>query len=238
MWLSIAALAMVVTMVGVGGCSGDRAAKTETAGTGAESGLALRVEGLAEDVQTDLDSGAWAASAEKLRQLRASRDSTVLALRGARGAGGGDAGPSFGIGPPDPDAFSAAIQALEEAIARRDRLAGLMAANRVSRTLLPLLAAGPGRVPVAVSALDVAIRDVEYAAESGNWTAAAAMIDEADSVYAKVREHVAGKSPGLDATVRERIASLRWGLHAHDAHATRPAVDALLEDVDRIEATY
>jgi len=198
----------------------------------------MRVEGLAEDVQTDLHSGAWTPSAEKLRQLRAARDSTVMALRSAGESGSRAAQQSVGIGPPDPEGFAAAIQALEEAIERRDRLAGLTAANRASRTLLPLLAAGPSRVPVAVGALDVALRDVEYASESGNWPAAAAAIDEADSLYGKVREHVAGKASALDATVRDRIASLRSGLPAHDAHATRLTVDALLEDVDRIEGTY
>src|SRR5882672_58177 len=82
--ISTIALSMAVgAAISVAGCSGDRVAKTDPGGTAAQSGLAMRVEGLAEDVQTDLHSGAWTPSAEKLRQLRAARDSTVMALRSA-----------------------------------------------------------------------------------------------------------------------------------------------------------
>jgi hypothetical protein len=134
--------------------------------------------------------------------------------------------------------YEAALDSLAAQIGRRDRLASLQSANRMTRVLLAVAANYDLTVPVQVGLLDVAGRDAIYRAEAGDWQAVAASVAELRTQYAVVQAHVAGKDAALSARLAQRLTDLEAAVSAKEATRVRTLATALLEDVDLAERTY
>lgn len=173
-----------------------------------------RAEGLAEDIQADLDTLGWTAARDKLAQLQAS--SVAAKVTSDEGA----------------------LDSLAAQIGRRDRLGALQSANRMSRALLVIAAHYNLTVPVEVGLLDVAGRDAIYRAEAGDWLGAAASVAEFRARYAAVQPHVAAKDAALDARFAQRVTALDDAVKAKNAARVRTVATGLLDDMDLVEGTY
>jgi hypothetical protein len=188
---------------------------------GAVPPAVLTAEGLAEDVQTDLDTSGWQSARAKVAQLQTNRP----ALRNAVGSG-------------NVVTYEAALDSLIVQTGRRDRPASLESANAMSRALLAITSGYDITVPIQVGYLDVAGRDAIYRAEAGRWQDAAASSAELRANYAAVRAHVAGKDPTLDVRLRQRLNALDGAVSAKNAVRVRVVATGVLDDVDLIERTY
>jgi len=104
--------------------------------------------------------------------------------------------------------YDVALDSLISQLSRQDRPASLQAANRLSRAIVGIMANYDVTVPVQVGYLDVAGRDVIYAAEAGRWQDASAAAAELRANYAGVGTHVAGKDSTLDRRVRQQFSQL------------------------------
>ena len=121
-----------------------------------------QAEALAEDVQTDLTQNAWPTAEARLRGLRSL----------------GEKLDSVGVSQPKQSAYRRAVDSLGAAITRRSRTDALTAGNHVSRIVTGIMADYPTKVPVQVVYMDVAGRDVLYAAQQGRWGGAAGPVAE------------------------------------------------------------
>lgn len=194
------------------------------AGHGVLPPVVVAAEGLAEDIQADLDTSRWTPARAKLAQIHAS-DSALRAAVPPTSA-------------PTLARYEAARDSLAAQLGRRDRLAALQSANRMSRVLLAIAADYDRTVPIEVGLLDVAGRDAVYRAEAGDWLGAAASIAELRSRYAAVRAHVAAKDAALGARLAQRLTELDAAVTSKNAARVRAVATGLLNDVDLVERTY
>jgi len=217
----------VVLAVGVAGCKGNQggeaasaAASTSTAGVPPSS--VEQAEALAEDIQTYLDQNAWPAAEAKFREL------TVVGQNLA----------SVGVAEAKRSAYVNALDSLGAAIARRSQAGALTAGNRVSRVVAGIMADYPTKVPVDVTLMDVAGRDVLYAAQQGRWGDAAKATAEFGRSYAAVQVHVRARDSALDRRVTAESVRLQRAVVSRARDRATSLALALLEDVDRIEQTF
>jgi hypothetical protein len=178
-------------------------------------------EGLAEDVQADLDARNWAMARTRVAELQTNRAELRVALPAAKTTG-----------------YEAALDSLIAQVGRQARSASLQSANRMSRAIVTILADYDVTVPVQVGSLDVAGRDAIYGAEARRWQDASAALAELHANYATVRAHVAGKDPVLDTRFAQRLNELDRAVAGRNAARVRSIATALLDDVDLIERTY
>jgi hypothetical protein len=101
-----------------------------------------------------------------------------------------------------------------------------------------MMADYPTKVPVEVAYMDVAGRDVLYAAQQGRWGDAADPVGEVGRRYAAVRAEVRARDPSLDRRVTSEIAQLQRAVVSRARDRATSLAEALLEDVDRIEQTF
>lgn len=185
------------------------------ASLGALPPVVVAAEGLAEDIQADLDTLGWSAARAKLAQLQASRSALRASAR-----------------------YEAALDSLATQMGRRDRLAALVSANGMSRALLAVAADYDLTVPVQVGLLDVAGRDVIYRAEAGDWQQVSVSMAELRAQYAAVQAHVATKDATLNGRLGQRLTALDAAVSAKSATRVRTVATGLLDDVDLVERTY
>ena len=86
--------------------------------------------------------------------------------------------------------------------------------------------------------MDVAGRDLVYAAERVDWTTAGGAATELRSRYAVVQTHIGQRNSALDARVRGELDAIDAAVAAQDAATTRSTGLALLQDVDALELVY
>lgn len=234
-------IAMTVSLASAG-CTGERGGGSEPdAGT-----LPAQIttgEGLAEDIQTSIDSLNWSAAGAKLSQLQSvlpDIERTVMADGGedaAQEASGRDT-ETADADTTELGTFRDALDSLGAQVGRRERLPALESANTLSR-LLVLMAGDYGvTVPTEVGALDVAGRDVSYRAEAGRWGGAAASARELRSSYAAVQTHVSGRDSALDTRMRQTIDGLAGAVAAQNVEQVNALATGLLDDVDVVENLY
>jgi len=181
----------------------------------------VRAEGLAEDIQADLEAGNWTMARTRTAELQTNRPALRAVLRPRKLAG-----------------YEAAADSLSAMLSREDRPAALQWANRVSRAIVGIMANYDLTVPIQVGYLDVAGRDVIYAAEGARWQDAAAAARELSANYAGVGPHVARTDQTLDRRFRQRLREVDRAVAAKDAVRVRAIATALLDDVDLVEQTY
>jgi hypothetical protein len=217
--------ACAVTLVlAVAGCRSNG----QTASGTAQTAIAIppppveQAEALAEDVQTDIAQNGWPAAEARLRELRNLREE----LNGA------------GVPQPEQAAYETAVDSLEAAITRRNRSVALTAGNEVSRIIGGIMAGYRTKVPVDVTYMDVAGRDLLYAAQQERWSGAAGALAELGQRYAAVQAGVRAHDPALDHRVSSEIAQLHSAVAARARARTASLAQAVLENVDRIEQTF
>lgn len=228
--------AAVLTLI-VGGCggkgetAGGEALASPPAGTGSATiptptastpPPVEQAEALAEDVQNDVAQDAWPAAETRLRELRSVEEKL----------------PSVGVPQPKQFAYGRAVDSLAAAIARRSQSDALPAGNHVSRIVTSIMADYSTKVPVAVVYMDVAGRDVLYAAEQGHWRSASDPVVEVVRSYAAVRAEVRARDRALDRRVTSEIAQLQRAVAWQARTRATKLAQAILEDVDRIELTF
>jgi len=164
-------------------------------------------EGLAEDIQADLDARNWTMARTRLAELQKNRVALQRVL------------PAGEIG-----GYGVSLDALISQLGRQERPAALQSANRLSRAIVGFMAKYEVMLPAQVGYLDVAGRDVIYAAETGRWQDASAAAEELRTNYTGVGTHVAGKDSTLDRRVRQQLSQLdrRWRRRAPHASAPLP----------------
>ena len=218
-WVSAAALAVAVVACGGKG----QTASGQAAGSPAGAPPSVEhAEGLAEDIQTDLEQNVWPAAEAKLGELR--RLGTAL--------------DSAGVSQPRPSAYGRAVDSLGAAISRRSQSDALTAANQVSRIVTGIMAAYPARIPVDVAYMDVAGRDLLYADQQQRWRAAAEAAAEVGRRYQSVQAHVRAANPALNQLVSLEIGQLAEAVGSRAQQRTASLARQFLEDVDRIEQTF
>lgn len=181
-----------------------------------------RAEALAEDVQTDVDQNAWPAAEAKLHEL----------------SGMGEKLASVGVARTKRSAYGDGVVSLGAAITHRSRADALTAGNRLSRVVTDMMADYPTKVPAEIAYMDVAGRDVLYAAQQGRWGGAADPVGEVGRRYATVQADVRARNPALDQRVTSEIARLQRAVVSRARDRTTSLAQALLEDVDRIEQAF
>ena len=214
-------IAFLILAPALAGTALAAAARIDGIQAGAVPPAVVAAEGLAEDIQADLDTGAWQAAGAKLAQLQVNRPALQAAAPGPEFAG-----------------YETALDSLVARVRRRDRPAALVSANQMSRVLLTITANYDLIVPVQVGYLDVAGRDAIYGAADGRWQGAASAAAELRANYAVVRAHVAQKDPTLDRRMRLRFSELDAAVSAKNGARVRVIATTLLDDVDLIEQTY
>ena len=224
---SYAAAWAVLLAVGGAGCKGNQGGQTvsaaaSTSTAGAPPSSVEQAEALAEDAQTYIDQNAWPAAEAKFRELKVVGESLA----------------SVGVAEAKRSAYVNALDSLGAAIARRSQAGALTAGNRVSRVVAGIMADYPTKVPVDVTLMDVAGRDVLYAAQQGRWGDAAKATAELGRSYTAVQVHVRGRDPALDRRVTGEIARLQRAVASRAPDRATSLAQALLEDVDRIEQTF
>jgi len=145
---------------------------------------------------------------------------------------------SVGVAETKRSAYVNALDSLAAAIARRSRAGALTAGNRVSRVVAGIMADYPTKVPVDVTLMDVAGRDVLYAAQQGRWGDAANATAELGRNYAVVQVHVRARDSALNRRVTAEIVRLQRAVVSRARDRATSLALALLEDVDRIEQTF
>jgi hypothetical protein len=202
----------------------------------------MDAESQAEDVQGDIDTLAWASAAARVAGLRSLSAGVVAAIMDTgREPGAGESGGSETD--PDSDAAEAAnvqvrLDSLDATVARQDRAAALQAANALSRALVVVTEDYALRVPAAVIYMDVAGRDLVYAAERVDWVTAASAATELQARYATVQSTIGQRNAALDAKVRGELTTIDAAVTAQDSAAAHATGLALLEDVDALELLY
>ena len=189
--------------------------------TGAVPKAVTIAEGLAEDIQADLDARNWTMAHTRLAELRKNRSVLQLAVPASKITG-----------------YELALDSLISQVERQDQPASLQSANRMSRQIVNLMGGYAVTIPVQVGYLDVASRDAIYGAESGRWQDASAAAAELHTNYGIVRAHVAAKDSILDRRMRQQLTELDAAVAARGVARVRATATALLGDVDLIERTY
>jgi hypothetical protein len=178
-------------------------------------------EGLAEDVQADLETRNWKMARIRVAELQKNRLRLRVLLPAPQTAG-----------------YEVALDSLAAQSKRQDRLASLQSANHMSREIVNLMGNYTVTVPVQVGYLDVAGRDAIYAAEAGRWEDAVAAAAELRVNYFAVQPHVASKDPALDRRVSQLLTELDGAVTARSVARIRATATRVLDDVDIIERTY
>jgi len=178
-------------------------------------------EGLAEDIQADLETRNCTMAQTRVAELQKNR----LRLRVLLPA-------------PKIAAYEVAFDSLTAQLKRQDRLASLQSANHMSREIVNIMGNYTATVPIQVSYLDVAGRDAIYAAEDGRWQDAWAAVTELRANYAIVQARVAGKDSTLDQHVRQELNGLEVAVTAKSVTQARAIATALLDNVDLIERVF
>jgi hypothetical protein len=181
-----------------------------------------QAEALAEDVQTDLAQNGWPAAEAKLRELNSLKPQLDAA----------------GVPQSNQSAYGRAVDSLQGAINRRSRSDALTAGNHVSRIVSGIMADYTTKVPTEVTYMDVAGRDVLYAAEEGRWIGATGPMAEVGKSYAAVQAHVTARNPALDQRITSEIAQLQGAVDSQARDRATRLAQALLDDVDHIEQTF
>ncbi len=86
--------------------------------------------------------------------------------------------------------------------------------------------------------MDVIARDAEYGAQQSHWGTVDAAASELLRNYAAVQVHVKQKNAALDASITREIVEIASAAHARQQAEVVSIAKRILEDVDRIEATY
>jgi len=178
-------------------------------------------EGLAEDIQADLETRNWTMAQTRVAELQKNRLRLRVLLPAPKIAG-----------------YEVAFDSLTAQLKRQDRLASLQSANHMSREIVNIMGNYDLTVPIQVSYLDVAGRDAIYAAEGGRWQDASAAVTELRANYAIVQARVAGKDSTLDQHVRQQLNGLEVAVTAKSVTQARAIATALLENVDLIERVF
>ncbi len=194
----------------------------------AEPAAVETADGLAEDIQADIDALAWRAADAKLTRLLAETDGVIRSMPDESGDR-----TSGKLGE-----YRSGLDSLMARVARRERLGALEAANGLSRVLAATAQGYSTPVPVSVTLLDVAGRDVIYQSEGGRWSEASGSAGELRSAYAAVRAHVARANASLDGHMRQSLDEIDARISVQDTAGARAAANLLLADVDLIEQTY
>jgi hypothetical protein len=179
-------------------------------------------EGLAEDVQDDIAGGKWSDAAKKAATLKTLGDSLKSTVPGAEWHA----------------RYMSQVDSLERQITARQAAPALQTANNVSRSVTEAMGHFSPKVPVAVSYMDVAGRDVVYAAERGDWAKASSALAELKARYGEVSSHVQSKDAALAKRIDQELATLTTSTSARDAATSAKTARVLLEEVDAIERTY
>ena len=217
-YATVRALVLALTVVGCRG-TGAAAAPPTTARAPAP---VEQAEALAEDVQTDVAQGAWPVAEAGARELRSLGEKLHTA--------GVPVSKQSGYGP--------AVDSLSAAISRRSQSEALTAGNHVSRIVTGIMGDYPSKVPVEVAYMDVAGRDVLYAAQQGRWSDAAAPMAEVARSYSTVQPYVRTNNFALDQVVTSKIAQLRSAVASREARQVTSLAQILLDDVGRIELIF
>jgi len=199
--------------------------------TGVAPAALLRAGSLADNLQDDIAASRWELAQEKLfalQRLQPVLDSLEETLEARGVLTDRDAGPEL----------SACLGTLADRLESHRRLPAQGSANAVGRALLPLLAAFAPPARVALARLDVAGRDLDYAAERGSWDAARDALKEIRGAYATVQPDVVRQAPDLDATIQRRLSNLAGALDAHQHVRAHSLAGEFLEDVDLIQSTH
>ena len=85
--------------------------------------------------------------------------------------------------------------------------------------------------------MDVAGRDLVYAAERGDWATADGALQELKTRYGEVAPHVQSADGALAKRIEQELATLTTTTTAHDAAKSAKTARVLLEEVDAIERT-
>jgi hypothetical protein len=178
-------------------------------------------EGLAEDIQTDLDSSNWTMAQTRLAELQKNRARLRVLLH-----------------PPKTAGYEAAFDSLTAQVNRQDRPAALQSANHMSREIVRIMGNYNPTVPVEVGYLDVAGRDAIYAAETGRWEDAIAAAAELRVNYSAVQTTVASRKPTLDRLVSQHLTELDSAVTMQSAARIRATATRVLDDVDLIEGMF
>jgi hypothetical protein len=178
-------------------------------------------EGLAEDIQADLETRNWTMARTRVAQLQKNRLRLRVLLPAPKIAG-----------------YEVAFDSLTAQLKRQDRLASLQSANHMSREIVNIMGNYTATVPVQVGYLDVAGRDAIYAAEAGRWEDAVAAAAELRVNYFAVQPHVASKDPALARRVGQLLADLDGAVTTRSVARIRATATRVLDDVDVIERTY
>ncbi len=181
-----------------------------------------KAEGLAQDIQDDIQNGSWAAAQSKLSGLR-----TLTDTLSATGAASSNVG-----------FYTASVDSLATAVRAHQRYPALQAANSMSRALTAMMAPYPTTVPIQVAYMDVAGRDGLYDAKQGHWGPAGDAVTEMRQNYGAVAAHVKQKSPRLDQRIRAEIAALQKAVARRSSARFSTQATKFLEDVDNVEKTY
>jgi len=224
------------------GCTGEQGEGPEP-GAGALPAQIATAEGLAEDIQTSIDSLNWSAAGGKLSQLQSGLPDLEQAVMADGGEDAAQEPPGGDTEAADADttelaSFRDALDSLATQVGRRERLRALESANTLSRLLVLMAGDYAATVPAEVGTLDVAGRDVSYRTEGGRWGEAAASVSELRSSYAAVQTHVSGRDAALDTRVRRTIDGLAGAVAAQKVEQVKTLAAGLLDEVDSIEKLY
>jgi hypothetical protein len=215
----------------LGGCGRAETRDGREAGPGTLPPTLEAADGLAEDVQADIDTLGWAAAGAKVAKLRQSEASVEQVVTA-------DSAENAATGQQELATYRRAVDSLGARIERRDRLAALASANTLSRVLAAMSANYRSRVPAQVALLDVAGRDAIYAAEGARWNEAAAAVHELRSTYASVSDHVTRAQRPLNDRFQRTLEALAGAVSHQDIAQVRRQATSILDDVDLIEGTY
>lgn len=178
-------------------------------------------EGLAEDIQTDLDSSNWTTAQTRLAELQQNRARLRVLIQAPAIAG-----------------YETALDSLTSQVKRHDRPASLQSANHMSREIVNIMGNYNPKIPVQVGYLDVAGRDAIYAAEAGRWEDAVAAAAELRVNYSAVQTDVVSKQPMLDRRVIQHLTELDSAVTLRSVARIRATATRVLDDVDLIERVF
>lgn len=176
----------------------------------------------AEDIQADIDQGAWPAAEVRFDALRSLGDSLH----------------AQGVEASKRSAYGSALDTLHAVVLARSKSFALSAANRVSRIVASMMADYPTKVPVSVTYMDVAGRDVLYAAQQGWWSDASNAALEMERNYAAVQTQLEARDSVLERRVTSEIKQLQDAVGSRSRGGAARLAQALLDDVDLIEQTF
>jgi len=234
-------LGWAVLLLAVAGCEGQRRDFDETPSTAQTTSPAPpaaevpttpgarrlpsaleKAEDASEDVQDEIKDADWDDAAEKTRKLQMLSDS----LRQA------------GIAAAEVSAYDSAVAALAQGVQSRDRVAAGIAANKVNRLVLGMMADYEVEVPIEVRQMKVDNRDVVYRAAAGEWGEAEKAVERMRSNYQKVQAQVAQRDANLDARVRSAIEQLGTAVQQKNEAALTTAAERVHDELEAVEGAF